>query len=82
MKKKRLSEAEYGYMSDTVETMYANKRKKHGEFSHTQETRAAKVKPRKRTEKQIRANAKKLSIPKTVQDSIPYVRVYPESRHH
>lgn len=39
----------------------------------------AQKQTRKRIEKMLQRKSKKLKVPKTVQDSIPYLRVYPDS---
>jgi len=38
-----------------------------------------KRKARKKSEKTLKKKAKKLKIPKTAQETIPYVRLYPDS---
>lgn len=68
-------------MSDTVDALADHKPVTKPQKKTRQEKKAEKkeLAARRKSEKALRKKAKKLVIPKTVQQTIPYLRVYPES---
>ena len=72
---------EYQRMSDTVDSLSAQKNADKPAAKTRQEKKAERKEAaaRRKSEKQLKKKAKKLVIPKTAQETIPYVRVYPVS---
>lgn len=72
---------EYQRMSDTVDSLSAQKSMDKPAAKTRQEKKAERreAAERRKSEKQLKKKARKLVIPKTAQETIPYVRVYPTS---
>lgn len=72
---------EYDHLNAVVDTLSDQKKLEAPVKKSRKQRREEKkdLKARKRSDKALKKKAKKLVIPKTVQETIPYTRVYPES---
>ena len=72
---------EYDHLNAVVDTLSDQKKVEAPVKKSRKQRREEKkdLKARKRSDKALKKKAKKLVIPKTVQETIPYTRVYPES---
>lgn len=74
--KKKKSQSSPSPLEATVDSLAAAKaNRQHAKTPTTRKERSS----RKWEDRTLRRKARKLKVPKTVQDSIPYVRVYPDS---
>lgn len=80
MKKKEqpIVDPQLEQLNDTVDNLAAQRTAMKPAQPERVETKQEK-KARKKAEKQLKKNAKKLVVPRTVQETIPYLRTYPDS---
>lgn len=72
-------EIEDSHLNNVVDVMLDHKGKKERKSKTGKNTKHKEAKSKRRSAKALKHKAKKLTVPKTVQDTIPYTNIYPDT---